>query len=86
MSNETIVLAGGCFWGMQDLYRRQPGVISTRVGYSGGTTVVEGILDATGTAVGTGPLTTEDGGRLVTGVSSVATLRSGRFQAAGHLH
>jgi peptide-methionine (S)-S-oxide reductase len=30
------VLAGGCFWGMQDLIRRYPGVISTRVGYSGG--------------------------------------------------
>jgi len=30
------VLAGGCFWGMQDLIRRLPGVISTRVGYSGG--------------------------------------------------
>ncbi len=30
------VLAGGCFWGMQDLIRRRPGVISTRVGYSGG--------------------------------------------------
>lgn len=36
MSNETAVLAGGCFWGMQDLIRRMPGVISTRVGYSGG--------------------------------------------------
>ena len=36
MSNETIVLAGGCFWGMQDLFRRQPGIVSTRVGYSGG--------------------------------------------------
>ena len=33
---ETAILAGGCFWGMQDLIRRYPGVISTRVGYSGG--------------------------------------------------
>ncbi len=33
---ETAILAGGCFWGMQDLIRRLPGVLSTRVGYTGG--------------------------------------------------
>ncbi|MBL8303816.1 MAG: peptide-methionine (S)-S-oxide reductase, partial [Ideonella sp.] len=32
MNPQRAILAGGCFWGMQDLIRRQPGVISTRVG------------------------------------------------------
>jgi peptide-methionine (S)-S-oxide reductase len=38
MTTERAILAGGCFWGAQDLLRRYDGVISTRVGYSGGNT------------------------------------------------
>ncbi len=35
MATETAILAGGCFWGAQELLRHRPGVLSTRVGYSG---------------------------------------------------
>ena len=38
MAEERAILAGGCFWGVQDLLRRQDGVLSTRAGYTGGST------------------------------------------------
>jgi peptide-methionine (S)-S-oxide reductase len=36
MATENAILAGGCFWGAQELLRKRPGIVSTRVGYSGG--------------------------------------------------
>ena len=36
MTTERTVLAGGCFWGVQELFRRYDGILSTRVGYTGG--------------------------------------------------
>lgn len=36
LKTDTAILAGGCFWGMEELVRRMPGVLSTRVGYTGG--------------------------------------------------
>ncbi len=36
MNNKKIILAGGCFWGLEELIRKEPGVVNTEVGYTGG--------------------------------------------------
>jgi Peptide methionine sulfoxide reductase len=43
-TTEKAVLAGGCFWGMQDMFRRLGGVVSTRVGYTGSDNQIEDYL------------------------------------------
>src|ERR1051325_2318746 len=50
MATEKAILAGGCFWGMQDLIRRRPGGISTRGGYTGG----RGVISSGGVYAGGG--------------------------------
>ena len=49
MTEERAVLAGGCFWGVQDLIRSYDGVLSTRVGYTGGTILPCDVSQSSGT-------------------------------------
>ena len=51
-ATETAILAGGCFWGMQDLIRKIEGVVETRVGYSGGTLTNPGYKDVSSGTTG----------------------------------
>jgi peptide-methionine (S)-S-oxide reductase len=52
MTTETIVLGAGCFWGVEDVLRQQPGVVSTRVGYAGGDAVDPSYEQVCGGATG----------------------------------
>ncbi|MFW6027590.1 MAG: peptide-methionine (S)-S-oxide reductase MsrA [bacterium] len=46
-TREVAILAGGCFWGVQDLFRKLPGVLETRAGYTGGTLANPTYMDVT---------------------------------------
>jgi peptide methionine sulfoxide reductase msrA/msrB len=51
-ATETALLAGGCFWGMEDILREQPGVVDTEVGYTGGALERPTYADMKGGATG----------------------------------
>ncbi len=74
-TTEKAILAGGCFWGMQDLIRKRPGVITTRVGYTGGD-VANATYRNHGTHAEAIEITFDPDGDLVPGASSSSSSRS----------